>query len=95
MSDKKQPGFLKSSWLSSVEKHKLSSVYIEMSGNREVCIDGCKGILEYDDALIRISVNHSSVAVKGRNLSIKCLSQDSVVISGIISSVEFEGESTV
>ena len=61
-----------------------------MMGNSELTVEGCKGILEYDSSIIRVSVGSAAVAVKGRGLSIKCLSLDCVVISGVISAIEYE-----
>lgn len=65
------------------------SPYLEFSSNREVILDGCKGILEYQSEIIRINTNKMVVAFKGRGLNIKCLTASSVVISGYITSVEF------
>ena len=91
MAEKQRGGFIKNSLLSGVEKLKLSYVYLEMHGNTEVTIEGCKGILEYDSIIIRVSVGSAAISVKGRGLSIKCLSTGSVVISGVIKTIEYEG----
>jgi len=63
----------------------------QFKGNREVIIDGCKGILEYDDTVVRITTGRLSLRFMGRNLSLKCLSDNSAVITGRITSVEFYG----
>lgn len=65
------------------------SPFLQFSSNREVTLDGCKGILEYQSEIIRINTNKMVVAFKGRGLNIKCLTATSVVISGYIISVEF------
>ncbi|MCQ4021900.1 MULTISPECIES: YabP/YqfC family sporulation protein [unclassified Ruminococcus] len=91
MAEKQGGGFIKNSLLSGAEKLKLSSVYVEMHGNTEVIVEGCKGILEYDRTIIRVSVGRAAISVKGRGLSIKCLSPGSVVISGAIKAIEYEG----
>ena len=65
------------------------SPYLEFSSNKEVTLDGCRGILEYQSEIIRINTNKMVVAFKGRGLNIKCLTASSVVISGYITSVEF------
>lgn len=65
------------------------SPFLQFSSNREVTLDGCKGILEYQSEIIRINTNKMVVAFKGRGLNIKCLTTTSVVISGYITSVEF------
>lgn len=77
---------------------KLPSVYKEMMGtapylqfnsNREVTLDGCKGILEYQSEVIRVSTGKMVIVFKGRGLNIKCLNTTSIVIAGYIINVEF------
>ncbi|GHU82386.1 hypothetical protein AGMMS50284_4170 [Clostridia bacterium] len=63
--------------------------FLEMKSNREVTIDGCKGILEYDKEIIRINTGSMVVSFKGRSLNIKCLTASSMIIEGFITSVEF------
>lgn len=65
------------------------SPYLQFSSNREVTLDGCKGILEYRSEVIRINTSKMVVAFNGRGLNIKCLTATSVVITGYITSVEF------
>ena len=67
----------------------LNPVHFEMNGNKEVVIEGCKSILEYDENMVRIRVKNMSVSYYGRNLMIKCLTPDSLVIEGFITSIEF------
>lgn len=67
----------------------LGSVHFEMNGNKEVIVEGCRGILQYDENIVKISVKKMSVAFFGRNLSIKCMDVDSLVITGFVTSIEF------
>lgn len=67
----------------------LGNVHFEMNGNREVIVEGCRGILQYDENIVKISVKKMSVAFFGRNLSIKCMDVDSLVITGFVTSIEF------
>lgn len=62
---------------------------IELAGNREAVIDGCQGILEYDENIIKLAAGKMSVKFTGRNLQIKVLTHDSAVIEGFISNIEF------
>ncbi|MEE1056563.1 MAG: YabP/YqfC family sporulation protein [Acutalibacteraceae bacterium] len=66
-----------------------SAPYLQFNSNREVTLDGCKGILEYQNETIRISTGKMVIAFKGRGLNIKCLTATSVVIKGYITTVEF------
>ncbi len=68
----------------------LDPVSIEMKGNREVIIEGVKSIAEYDENMIKLNMKKMAVVLFGRGLEIKCLSTDSLVIKGFVTSVEFE-----
>ena len=63
--------------------------HFEMNSNREVSIEGCKGILQYDENIIRINTGKMVTSFLGRNLSIKCLTPDSLIVQGFITSIEF------
>ena len=62
---------------------------MEFCGNREVTIDGSKGVLEYDENLIRINMGKMVACFFGRNLNIKCFNLESLVIEGYITTIEF------
>ena len=63
--------------------------HIELSGNREAVVDGCKGVLEYDDGLIKLNTGGTSVSFLGNELTIRALTDEQAVIEGIILSIEF------
>lgn len=63
--------------------------HMELSGNREIVIDGCKGVLEYDENVIRLNTGALSVRFLGHNLSIRSFTRDTAVVEGYISSIEF------
>ncbi len=67
----------------------LSPFHIEMKSNREVVIEGCKSIEEYDENMIKIKVKKMVISFFGRDLEIKCLNFDSLVIEGFVTSIEF------
>ena len=67
----------------------LSPVRFEMKSNREVIVEGCKNIAEYDENVVRVNVKKMLVSFFGRNLKIKCLTPDSLIIEGFITSIEF------
>lgn len=62
---------------------------MQICGNREITLDGCKGIIEYSDFEIKMRTANGGVSVFGKNLNIKYLSINSVVIEGKIRAVEF------
>ncbi len=67
----------------------LSPVHIEMRSNRELMLEGCQKIEEYDENIVKIKVPKMWISVFGKNLELRCLTPDSLIVSGIISSVEF------
>ena len=63
--------------------------HFELSGNREVVVDGCKGVLEYDENVIRLMAGKLTVRFTGRGLELRNLRKDSAIIEGFITTIEF------
>ena len=64
---------------------------IEARGNREICIEGCKGILEYEEGKIRLNCGRLVIGFIGDGIEITAYSDIQTVITGNIFSIEFEG----
>ena len=64
---------------------------MEMVGNQEIIIDGCKGILEYDDGNIRINANKIVINVSGGGLTLTSMNDESLIIKGRINRIDFTG----
>lgn len=64
--------------------------HIELSGNNEAIVDGCKGVIEYDENIVRLDTGKMTVRFLGSDLSIRSLTDDNAVIEGTITSVEFQ-----
>ncbi len=62
---------------------------IELGGNREAFVDGCQGVLEYDETSIKLLTGNMQTRFFGRGLQIKVLTHDSAVIEGFVMSIEF------
>ena len=62
---------------------------VELSGNRRAVVEGCRGMLEYEEGVIRLNTTSGIVRFMGRDLTMNCLTEDSAVVSGTILSVEF------
>lgn len=63
---------------------------IELCGNREAIIDGCKGILEYSEERISLNTGRLTVIFRGSGMSIISMQNGQTVIKGLISDVSFE-----
>jgi len=73
--------------ISKIEQLRLC--HIELEGNRELILDGCKGILEYDDGKIKICTNLLTVLITGDELFIRTYTDDQIIVGGKIISIEF------
>ena len=67
----------------------FDTAHFEINGNTEVVIDGSKGILTYDENMIKVNTGKMITTFLGRGLTIKCLTPDSLVVQGFITSIEF------
>ncbi len=70
-------------------RKKLLTPQIEMLSNKELNLDGCKGIIEYNDVYIRIKVSSGEITVTGVSLNIPVFEGPTITVSGDIKSVEF------
>ena len=62
---------------------------MEVSGNRQVLIEGCRGIVRYDEDQIEVRTADGTVRFTGRELCMTSLNPACAVITGRLLSVEF------
>ena len=62
---------------------------IELTSNRRAVIEGCRGIVEYGEEVIRLSTDNGIVRFMGRSLHMNSMTEDRAVIEGIILSLEY------
>ena len=65
------------------------SARIELSGNRQAVIEGCRGIVKYDEDCIELRTVDGTVRFTGRELCMNSLNPSCAVVSGRLVSVEF------
>lgn len=63
--------------------------FFEITGNKEITIEGSTGVLKYENDNIKINTKTMVVSVSGRNLKLKYLSSSALIIGGTILSIEF------
>lgn len=63
--------------------------HVELTGNHEAMVDGCKGIVEYSENTIRVNIEQGQLKFVGRDLQIVCMTEDSMVIRGFIMGLEY------
>ena len=62
---------------------------ITLTGNRLAVMDGCDGIVDYNDEKVVLRTGRLTVNFSGRNLRLKRLTENSAVVEGFISSLEY------
>lgn len=64
-------------------------VRVELLSNRQAVIDGCRGILEYNETCIRLSAGRMVIRFVGSGLQLRNYGQSGAVVEGQICSVNF------
>ncbi|MGN0613101.1 MAG: YabP/YqfC family sporulation protein [Porcipelethomonas sp.] len=63
---------------------------IQITGNKEVLVDGCRKILEYNDIFVKVKTWDLTVQIWGSGLEVNDFGSDGIYICGKIQSVELE-----
>lgn len=67
----------------------LDNPHIELLSNKELNIDGHKGVLCYDDTVVKLSLGSRVLEISGRGLLLKNLTSEGASVFGEITKVEF------
>lgn len=67
----------------------LNMPKLTMLGNGDLIIENYKGIIEYDEGVIRVNTTSGNIKVMGVNIYIKEITPESIMIYGDITSLEF------
>jgi sporulation protein YqfC len=62
---------------------------IELFGNKQIIVDGCKGVIDYNEDFLKLDLGKIVLKVTGRNLVIDSYIYEQVDLKGEIVSVEF------
>ncbi|MEW9124819.1 MAG: sporulation protein YqfC [Thermotaleaceae bacterium] len=62
---------------------------ITLLGDMQMYVENHKGIVEYSQIRIRVKVKNGILRITGKELSIKSIVTDEIIICGSIESVEF------
>ena len=62
---------------------------IELISNKEAVVEGCAGIIEYNDSAVSINCKKAIITFEGTNINLKALSSDIVEVTGTFSSISF------
>ena len=75
--------------LSDTAKNNLNPMTVDLISNKEALLNGCKGIIEYDESVVKVNCGHLIVSFEGSDLSIKALSVEEITVKGEIIKIEF------
>ena len=62
---------------------------VELLGNQQVLVEGCGGILDYQEDWVCLRAGRMRIQLRGRDLQLDCLSESSLVIRGEILTLEY------
>ncbi|MHC1694485.1 MAG: YabP/YqfC family sporulation protein [Eubacteriales bacterium] len=63
---------------------------VQLFSNKELVVEGCLGLLSFDENTILLSTTIGKLKIDGRSLDLKNLSKSMVLIKGFILSVNYE-----
>lgn len=63
---------------------------LTLVGNVQVYLENHRGVIAYDESLVRIGVSNGEIIIRGQDLKIKNLVAEELLIKGIIESLEYE-----
>ncbi len=73
-----------------MERRGTGAAVVSVTGNRSAVIDGCDGVVDYDEEKIILRTGRLTVSFEGRSMRLKKLTENSAVIEGMIHKVEYE-----
>ena len=66
-----------------------SGVKVEVFSNKEAIIEGCKGIMEYNEEYIKLNIGCGSIVFTGKGLFAYSYFCETLVIKGRINNIEY------
>ncbi len=77
--------------ISPLQTTELLTPHINLCSNKEVFIEGCLGIIEYNSTLVRINCKKLILKITGTDLTIKADTTEQINVYGNIISLDFTG----
>ncbi len=65
--------------------------HIELFSNKKLIAEGCYGIIEYSENLVRINLSKGEIQIFGKGLEIINMVSDTISVKGLIENIEFIG----
>ncbi len=68
----------------------VQGTHVQILGNKEIIIDGCDGVINYNENSVSVKSNRLKITIEGENMRIKTLSDKDISLKGFIKSVNYE-----
>lgn len=63
---------------------------LTLVGNVQIYLENHRGVIAYDENLIRVGVNNGEIIIRGSNLQIKNMIAEELLIKGSIEGLDYE-----
>ncbi|MGL4990868.1 MAG: YabP/YqfC family sporulation protein [Sarcina sp.] len=81
-----------SEFLRSAKKAVIAEPRIEITGKKEILIENHKGIINLDNNMVKLKTNIGNLILKGKNFNILFMDGPTIVVEGILDSLNYEQE---
>ncbi len=78
--------------IKALKPKKKSASVMEIYGNSEIVIDGCKGVSDYSESFIKLDLGGRCVKISGASLTVCSYIYEQADIKGEIVSLEFDDD---
>lgn len=68
----------------------LTECKLELRFNREIIVEGCKGVIDYSSERISLNVDKGIIVIEGSNLQLHSFDDNLAIIKGVFTNVGFE-----
>lgn len=63
---------------------------ITMLGNKQVLVENHKGIIEYNETLVRIKLSQGELVISGNDLMLGNLQVEQILIEGVVTDIKYD-----
>ena len=67
----------------------FSNSRIEVFSNKELILEGCLGVLQFNNEYIKLSLKGGCMILYGKDFDISGFSEKTITVRGVINSIEF------
>lgn len=78
---------MRKKWKRTVMSWMYMDTYLHLHGNKELRLENCRKILEYNDVCVRLQTNDMTVEIWGTELRVYDYNDSSVLVTGKLTSI--------